>query len=110
MWQPEVVEKPKTRIGLGILIGAFSTIFIVGLAIGVACLLTNTQIVFADRGASETLVQTTSSILNEEAISKINELSAYAKVYYYNDMDLEEIFMKILLSQIMDVLDMVLSW
>ena len=91
MWQPEVVEKPKTRIGLGILIGAFSTIFIVGLAIGVACLLTNTQIVFADRGASETLVQTTSSILNEEAISKINELSAYAKVYYYNDMDLEEI-------------------
>ena len=91
MWQPEIIEKPKSRIGLGILIGVFSTIFVVGLAIGIACVLTNTQIVFASRGASETLVQTTSSILDEEAISKINELSAYAKVYYYNDMDLEAI-------------------
>lgn len=90
MWQPEMVEKPKTRMGLGILIGAFSTIFIVGLAIGAVCVLTNTQIVFANRGVSESLVQTTSSILNEEVISKVNELSAYAKVYYYNDMDLEE--------------------
>lgn len=91
MWQPKMAEKPKNRMGLGILIGAFSMLFIAGLAIGVACVLTNTQIVFANRGAGESLVQTTSSILNEESISKVNELSAYAKVYYYNDMDLEEI-------------------
>ena len=91
MWQSEVVEKPKSRMGLGILIGALSTIFVLGLAIGIACVVTDTQVMFADRGASETLVQTTSSILNEESISKINELSAYAKVYYYNDMDLEAI-------------------
>lgn len=91
MWQPEMVEKPKTRMGLGIVIGAFSMLLIAGLAIGVACVLTNTQIVFANRGTSDSIVQTTTSVLNEDVISKINELSAYAKVYYYNDMDLEEI-------------------
>ena len=91
MWQPEIVERPRTRIGLGILIGVLSTVFVLGIAIGIACLVTNTQIVFANRGAAETVVQTTNTILNEESVSKINELSAYAKIYYYNEMDLEEI-------------------
>lgn len=91
MWQPQIEEKPKNRMGLGIFIGAFSMMLIAGLAIGVACVLTNTQIVFANRGTSDSIVQTTTSVLNEDVISKVNELSAYAKVYYYNDMDLEEI-------------------
>lgn len=91
MWQPEIVEKPRSRMGLGILIGALATFFIMGLAIGITCMITNTQIVLADRGASDVLVQTTGSVLDEDAINKINELSAYAKIYYYNDMDLEEI-------------------
>lgn len=91
MWQQEKAEKPKSRMGLGVLIGVFSTIFVIGLAIGAACILTNTQIVFADRGAGTEMIQTTKTVLNEEALSKINELSAYAKVYYYNDMDLEAV-------------------
>ena len=83
-------ERSKSRIGLGILIGALTTIFVLGAAIGIVCMVTNTQIVFAGKGASEALVQSAGSVLDEEAISKINELSAYAKVYYYNEMDLEE--------------------
>lgn len=90
MWEPEIVERPKSRIGIGILIGALSALFAVGLAIGIACVMTNTQIVFADRGAAETLVQSANTVLDEAAIRKITELSAYSKVYYYNDMDLEE--------------------
>ncbi|MBQ8280489.1 MAG: S41 family peptidase [Roseburia sp.] len=88
MWQP---EKPKSRIGLGILIGALSTIFVLGLVIGIICITTNTQITVGTRGAGDVMVQGTSDILDEEAISKINELSAYAKIYYYNDMDAEAI-------------------
>ena len=88
MWQP---EKTKSRMGLGVLIGVLATVFILGLGLGVACMVTNTQIVFAYRGASDVLVQSTSSILDEEAVEKINELAAYAKLYYYNDMDLEEV-------------------
>lgn len=91
MWQPETVEKPRSKMGLGILIGVLVTFFAMGLVIGITCMVTNTQIVFANRGASDALVQTTSSVLDEETINKINELSAYAKLYYYNDMDLEEI-------------------
>ena len=91
MWEPEIVEPKRTKMGLGILIGVLSTVLVLGLAIGAACVLTNTQIVLTSRGTAETVVQTTSSILNEESVSKINELSAYAKIYYYNDMDMEEI-------------------
>lgn len=94
MWQPEIVDKTTGRFGHGMLcgvVGALAGIFTLGLLIGIGCKITNTQIVFADRGASDALVQTTGSALDEEAIDKINELSAYAKIYYYNDMDLEDI-------------------
>lgn len=87
MWQP---EKPKSKMGLGVLIGVFSTIFVLGLVIGIVCIATDTQIVLADRGAASMSVQNEGLILNEEAVNKINELSAYAKLYYYNDMELEE--------------------
>lgn len=89
MWQE---ERPKSRIGLGILIGALSTVLVLGLVIGLFCKVTNTQIVFSDRGASKNVVtQSGKSVLNEDSVTKINELSAYAKLYYYNDIDIEEV-------------------
>lgn len=92
MWQQESPQRPKSRIGLGIVIGAFVTIFVVGLAIGITCITTGTQIVFADRKAKVAMSQGEENglILDEEAITKINELSAYTKVYYYNDMNRED--------------------
>lgn len=92
MWQQESPQRPKSRIGLGIVIGAFVTIFVVGLAIGITCITTGTQIVFADRRAKVAMSQSEENglILDEEAITKINELSAYTKVYYYNDMNRED--------------------
>lgn len=90
-WQEETTEKPKSRIGLGMFLGALSTILIIGLVIGITCVLTNTQIVFANRGTGAAVMQTATSILDQESIGKINELTAYAKVYYYNEMDAQEI-------------------
>ena len=90
MWQPP--EKPKSRLGLGILIGALSAVLLLGLVAGIACVATNTQIVFADRGASKNVIaQGKSMILDDETVEKINELSAYAKIYYYDDLDLEHV-------------------
>lgn len=90
MWQPP--EKHKSKIGLGILIGIVSTVFVLGIATGLCCMLTNTQIVFADRGAGDNLfAQGKTAVLDEAAIEKINELSACAKLYYYDEMDLEDI-------------------
>ena len=91
MWQPEIVERRRGGIGLGILIGAISMFFAIGLIIGLACTISNTQIVFANRGASDAIVQTAGAVLDEEAVNKINELAAYAQIYYYDDMELTEL-------------------
>jgi len=91
MWEPEIVEKRRSGMGLGILIGAVSMFFAIGLVIGLACTISNTQIVFANRGASDVIVQTAGAILDEEAVNKINELAAYAQIYYYDDMELAEL-------------------
>ena len=92
MWEPQNKEEKHTsRLGLGILIGSISTMFIVGLAMAIVCVVTNTQVVFADRGASNVLVQSTGSILDEEAIRKINELAAYVELGYYNPVDLQDV-------------------
>ena len=89
MWQE---ERPKSRIGLGILIGSLSTVLVLGLVIGLVCKALNMQIVFSDRGASKNVVtQSGKSVLNQDSVTKINELSAYAKLYYYNDMDTQEV-------------------
>lgn len=88
-WQP---EKPKSRLGLGILLGSLSTVLIFGLIIGGVCKAFNLQIVFTDRGASKNVVtQSGKSVLNQDSVTKINELSAYSKLYYYNEMDIEEV-------------------
>lgn len=89
MWQQ---ERPKSRIGLGILIGSLTTMLILGLIVGGVCKALNLQIVFTDRGASKNVVtQSGKSVLNQDSITKINELSAYSKLYYYNEMDIEEV-------------------
>ena len=85
-------KKQKSRIGLGILIGVLGTVFLGGLSVGAACLATNTQIVFADRGVPEQQADTSDkSILDAEAIAKIRELTAYAYLYYYDDVETDEL-------------------
>ncbi|MBR5566402.1 MAG: S41 family peptidase [Roseburia sp.] len=92
MWQQELSERSKSRIGLGIVLGALATIFVVGLVLGITCMATGTQIVFARREVSQAIAQDEgiNLILDEDAINKINELSAYTKVYYYNDVNQDE--------------------
>ena len=88
-WQQ---NPPKSRIGLGMLLGSLSTLLICGLIICGVCKVFNLQIVFTDRGASKNVVtQSGQSVLNQDSITKINELSAYSKLYYYNEIDIEEV-------------------
>ncbi len=85
-------EEPKSRIGVGIFLGILLTIFGVGLGVGVSCLVNGTQLVFVSRDAdTSVLTQNASAILDEEAMAKINEITAYANLYYYNDIELEEV-------------------
>lgn len=88
-WEP---DRPKTKIGFGIFIGIFMTIFSVGLGIGITCMATNTKIVFTNRDVHNSIIQQAAGgILDEEAVDKINELTAYASLYYYNDAEVAEI-------------------
>lgn len=90
VWQPH--EKPKSKIGIGILIGVLTTIFTAGMLIGISCVLTNTQIVFADRGnGSGFFARGQSGVLDEETVNKINEISAYEKLYFYDEVKPEEV-------------------
>lgn len=85
-------EEPKSRIGLGIFLGILITIFGVGLGVGVSCLVNDTQLVFVSRGTDIGVFnQNVSPILDEDTVSKINEITAYADLYYYNDIELEEV-------------------
>lgn len=85
-------ERPKSRIGLGILIGSLSTMLILGLIVAGICKAFNLQIVLADRGAGKNVVtQSGQSVLNQDSITKINELSAYTKLYFYDEIDVEEV-------------------
>lgn len=87
----EEEKRPKGRIGLGILLGSLATILVLGLGMGLVCVFTNTQIVLADRGVTKNVTeQLANSVLNEKSVKKINELAAYAKLYYYNGADIEE--------------------
>ena len=84
-------QPPKKKgpgVGIGILIGMLISLVLVFGGINVVCLVTNTQIIFADRGASaEVAAQSRGSILDAETVTKINELAAYAQLYYYDETD-----------------------
>jgi len=88
-WEP---ERSKSRIGLGIFIGILMTIFSIGLGVGITCMLTNTKIIFTNRGVQNSITQQAAGgILDDETVDKINELTAYAGLYYYNEAKVGEI-------------------
>lgn len=90
MQQPP--KKKGPGMGVGILLGVCLALLLGWAGVNIGCLVTNTQIVFVDRGASNAVTaQTGSSVLDEDAVSKINELAAYADLYYYDDIDREDL-------------------
>lgn len=88
---PESGKKQgKSKMGLGVLLGVAGTLIFGTAAVVTTCLITNTQIVFTSRSAGGSVAAASgSTLLDEETVSKINELSTYAKLYYYEDVDEE---------------------
>ena len=76
-------KKRKGSTGKGIVIGIIGTLFVGWTGVNVACLATNSQILITNRG-SATSVE--GSVLDKETVSKINELTAYSNLYYYDDI------------------------
>ncbi len=91
-WENPSGPKRRGSTGKGILIGMVSTLIVGAVGIVAGCKLTNTQIVLT-RGSSKAAISAASDnpILDEEAVTKINELTAYSNLYYYDGVEKEKL-------------------
>ena len=84
-------ETPKKKKGStvkGIVIGVIGTLLISWTGINVACLATNSQILITNKESAD---DGEGAVLDADTVSKINELTAYTKLYYYDDIDNEKL-------------------
>jgi len=84
-------ETPKKKKGStvkGIVIGVIGTLLISWTGINVACLATNSQILITNKESAD---DGEGAVLNADTVSKINELTAYTKLYYYDDIENEKL-------------------
>lgn len=84
-------ETPKKKKGStvkGIVIGVIGTLLISWTGINVACLATNSQILITNKESAD---DGEGAVLDADTVSKINELTAYTKLYYYDDTENEKL-------------------
>lgn len=84
--------RKRGSTGKGILIGIAGTLLAGAVCVVAGCKLTNTQIVLT-RGSSKAALTaaTGNPVLDEETVTKINELTAYANLYYYDELEKEKL-------------------
>lgn len=85
--EKEITTPSKSKKGgmlKGIAIGVIATLLIGWAGINIACLATNSQILITGKESS---ASTGNSVLDSKVVSKINELTAYMNLYYYDEMD-----------------------
>ena len=83
MEEQPVKEKKNGSTVKGVVIGVIATLLICWTGINVACMVTGTQILITDKNSDGE----GSGILDSDTVTKINELSAYMNLYYYDDID-----------------------
>lgn len=82
-------EEKKSGIGRGIVYGVAGTVLIGLTVVNVVCRLTGTQITIMNYGAGNVSTQADEPIIDTQTVQKINELTAYANLYYYDELDQE---------------------
>lgn len=87
--QQEIEMKKEKRGGLakGIVIGALVTVFVMVAGIYALCCATDSQIVITNRASR--FAGEDGAVLDADCVSKINELSTYMNLYYYDEYDNE---------------------
>lgn len=90
IWQaPQDNRKQNGGILWGVLIGIVGTICAAATGIFIICIATGKQIQIAPRGSSVTGEE--GVLLDDETLTKIQELSAYIDLYYYDDATQEDL-------------------
>lgn len=77
--------KRKRGVARGVLYGVAGTVIIGFAAVNVLCRITGSQILITNRGNSA--ASSDGALIDDKMVQKINELEAYAELYYYDDID-----------------------
>lgn len=81
-------EKKKGSTLKGVAIGVAATLAVGLLGVNAACYFTNSQIIITNRGNAGTVSAVSgNSVLNADTVTKINELTAYMDLYYYDEIN-----------------------
>lgn len=83
----EMGMKKRGGVAKGILIGMLTTVFLAVVGIYAVCYATDSQIVITNRASR--LAGEDGAVLDADCVSKINELSTYMNLYYYDEFDNE---------------------
>lgn len=75
--------------GRGLCLGIAGTLLVGALGTFIVCRMTGSQIIIAGGGAGH--AGSVDSVLDAEAVAKVNELAAYIDLYYYDDTDEEDL-------------------
>ena len=90
MWQmPQENRKQSNGILWGVLIGIVGTICAVAMGIFITCMATGTKIQVTRTGSSAAVEA--GALLDSETLAKIQELSTYIDLYYYDDTAKEDL-------------------
>ncbi|MGN0352305.1 MAG: S41 family peptidase [Roseburia sp.] len=81
--------KEKKGFGKGVAAGIIGTVIALCLILFLGCKLTGTSIVLSMGNGSGGKVESGSTILDSDTVTKINELMAYINLYYYEDEDVD---------------------
>ena len=79
-------ERRRRGMGAGILLGICGTLVVGALGIYLTCRFTGSQILITNAAAD-----TDTTLLDAKTTAKINELSAYIDLYYYEDTDIQDL-------------------
>ena len=80
-------ERRRRGMGAGILLGICGTLVVGALGIYLTCRFTGSQILITNAAADTD----TTPLLDAKTTAKINELSAYIDLYYYEDTDIQDL-------------------
>ena len=80
-------ERRRRGMGAGILLGICGTLVVGALGIYLTCRFTGSQILITNAAADTD----GTTLLDAKTTAKINELSAYIDLYYYEDTDVRDL-------------------
>lgn len=90
MWQmPQEKKKQSSGLLWGVLIGVIGTICAVATGFFIICMATGKRVQITNRGSSVSGEEGT--LLDDETLTKIQELSAYIDLYYYDETSKEDL-------------------